>query len=205
MRDKVKFEEEAARQIFQALAKGENKGYVGWFTNDILISKHPMDIAAVDRFLTKVTYEGPSRLYDAIVEACQQTLSRANSPASTRRIVFVITDGEDNQSHTARADAVKAAQRQGVPIFALGMLSSAPGSRGRGREALSKLTKETGGTSVLLDEPGKFLDELLKPLAAEYFVTIHSPALPKGGTHPLQLKCADHGVHVVAPTEYGTD
>jgi VWFA-related protein len=200
--DKIEFEKKAAAQIFEALSTGSNEGYFGWFNQEVHISTHPMQVAEVNQLLSRAKTGGATALYNAVAGACQQRLGHVGNTPPLRRVVFVITDGKDNQSQVSASDVAKLAQQEGVLVFAVGLSSyKAP----EGDRVLTKLAEETGGNAVILEGPGKFLDRLLQPLDTQYFLTFNSPAVPDGKTHALQVKAADHNIKIQAPFGYGTE
>jgi VWFA-related protein len=200
--DKLKFEKKAAAQIFEALSKGNNEGYFGWFNQRVAISAHPMQLSEVNQFLRNANTGGGTALYDAIAQASEQQLHRSSGSSSVRRVLFVITDGEDNQSHIAASDAAKTAQREGVPVFSLCLLSSSP--RATGGAVVKKLAHDTGGNAVVLDSPKEFLGKLLQPLVTQYFL-IFAPPPSKQNLTRLEIKSSDHSIEIAAPSGYSTD
>ena len=115
-----------------------------------------------------------------------------------RRVLFVITDGEDNQSHITATETAKIAQREGVPVFALGLVAWGR----KGGTILQKLAHETGGNAVVLDAPHEFLNKLLRPLSSQYFVTFTSSTIPQGTLRSLEVKSLDHSIKITAPAAY---
>ena len=195
-RDKLDFERKAATQLFEALSNKPNaSGYLGWFSLQAHISTHPVSVTDATEWLKHATAAGPTALYDAIATACLGTLQRGSASEPVRRILFLMTDGEDNQSRISLADAAKAAQSQGVPIFSLGILNDAPIRKGG--IALKNLAKETGGNAVLLDGPGRFLDKLLEPLESEYLLTFDAPPAAAHSVQ-LELRTQNHNLELSA-------
>jgi Ca-activated chloride channel family protein len=93
---------------------------------------------------------GPTALYDALRFACDQRIKGGPSQDSFR-VIVLLSDGEDNQSHNTRNDAIASAQRAGAVIFAVSTDENSYGARGgaRGNETLKHLADETGGIAFL--------------------------------------------------------
>src|SRR5690242_3506742 len=196
-RDKLEFERKAATQLFEALSNKPNAaGYLGWFSLQTHVSAHPVSVTDATEWVKRATVGGPTALYDAVVTACTNTLRRNAATEPARRILFLITDGEDNQSRLHPSDAVKAAQTEGVPIFSVGILNPAPIRKGGA--ALKNLAKETGGNTVLLEGPGHFLDKLLEPLETQYVLTF-DVAHTAPHSVQLELKAPNRKLELVAP------
>jgi VWFA-related protein len=93
---------------------------------------------------------GPTALYDALRFACEQRIKSGPSPDSLR-VIVLLSDGGDNQSHITRNEAIASAQRAGVVILAVSTDENAYGAAGGGRdnETLKHLADETGGMAFL--------------------------------------------------------
>jgi len=205
---KLTFEKKAAQEIFKALSKPGNQGYIGGFNQTVTISTVPMQSPEVSAALAEANAGGGTALYDAISQACDLLAKGADSP-SVRRLLILITDGEDNQSHVTPSEAAKLAERAGVSIFALGFPSrylSPIGQSGgpSGVSVLKKFANDTGGNFVWLEKSTDFLEPLLQPLDSQYFLTFKSAPVPAGKTRDLDIKSADRSVKLFAPSAYAT-
>jgi hypothetical protein len=196
--DKFKFERQATLDIFTKMSK-KGEGYFGYFTHGTSISARPVQAAEIEDFFSKVEPSGGSAVQDAIATACRDTLSRAKNPGTERRILFVISDGDDNQSQLTKQEVVKISQREGVPVFAL-VLAGAIASQGG--EKLKNLARETGGTAIEASAPSQFADKLLTPLDNQYFLTLATPAAPQGRMRKLKIKSNEKAVQIAAPAEF---
>jgi Ca-activated chloride channel homolog len=89
---------------------------------------------------------GGTALRDAIAQAVEHLAAHATR---TRRVLLVISDGNDNAS-LLDAEAVKrAALDRDVALFAIGIASREESDAARrGRDALEELTESTGGTTL---------------------------------------------------------
>ncbi len=96
----------------------------------------------------KMQTGGGTLLYDAVVQACRETMAGQKG----RKAVVVLTDGVDEGSEATLKDAIEAAQRTETMVYAI--LFSEPGWYGMsalgrigssGRSVLSQLARDTGG------------------------------------------------------------
>lgn len=84
---------------------------------------------------------GGTALYDSLIDA---TKKFDEMGAGRPRFVFLISDGEDNQSHASRAEAIKA-----LLVSHAHLIVIFPASAEKRRlEFLSKLAEDTGGIAV---------------------------------------------------------
>ncbi len=84
-----------------------------------------------------------------------------------KKVLVVVTDGEDNTSHVDRDFIVKAAQQSGVIIYAIGLLTDIPDDRTeQARRELDALTRATGGRAFYLNNVGE-TDSAAQEIARE--------------------------------------
>jgi VWFA-related protein len=81
---------------------------------------------------------GGTLLYDAVVEASEDTMKKQQG----RKALMVMSDGGENGSDAAIADAIEAAQRAETLIYSIFF---SDGSYGNSRGTMQRLAKETGG------------------------------------------------------------
>ena len=93
---------------------------------------------------------GGTAMYDAIFTASTEKLMKVHANRPVRRVIILITDGEDNQSRITRPEAIDAAKRAEVTIYAISTNTS--NTRSRGDKVLEKLAEETGGRAFFPDK-----------------------------------------------------
>jgi VWFA-related protein len=86
-------------------------------------------------------YGGGTLLFDAIVDAAQDTMTKQKG----RKALIVLSDGGDNGSDATLKAAVEAAQRAETLIYAILYTEGGFGS-GEGRKIMQELAKESGGS-----------------------------------------------------------
>lgn len=102
-------------------------------------SSDPKDLQEA---LDRIDSRGMTALYDAIVGS----LDHLQKGTNDKKVLLVITDGEDTASRETLEYAVRAAQGSNAVIYAIGLFSDDPGQeKRRGKKALEEITKATGG------------------------------------------------------------
>ncbi|MCU1300786.1 MAG: von Willebrand factor, type [Candidatus Sulfotelmatobacter sp.] len=97
--------------------------------------------------LHQVSAKGSTALYDAIVASA---VHLKNNPHLEKKVLLVITDGQDNMSQeTLQEAAHRLQQANGPTLYAVGLLGS--GMQSSGREALQHLAAGTGGVAYFPD------------------------------------------------------
>jgi VWFA-related protein len=107
-----------------------------------------------------------TRLYDAICQA-----SEFLSGQKGRKVLVLLTDGEDQGSHATRGAALEAAERAEMVIYSV-IVADPLFYWGRGRDfkgeaALAALQQKTGGWMVR-PEAARGLEEIASELRAQY-------------------------------------
>jgi VWFA-related protein len=152
------------------------------FTGDRAQLARALDALQVDRGLAPA--DGPprgTRLYDAIHQAAIGPMSGRRD----RKVLVLLTDGEDQGSLVTRTAALEAAERAGVIVYSV--LVAEPAfywARGRGfqgEEALSALLRKTGGWLVR-EETSDGLAAVAAELRAQYRLG-YAPARGYDGTY----------------------
>jgi len=163
IRDKLRFEEEAAIEFFYStLQRGKDKALVISFDSGVdLLQDFTDDPEKLADKIRKIRAGGGTSLYDAIYLAVNQKLTGQNG----RRVIILITDGDDNSSRVSLTETLEAAQRNEVTLYAISTNSTAffgSKEQERGDKTLKKLAEETGGKAFfplkIQDLASSFLD-----------------------------------------------
>ena len=135
---------------------------------------------------------GATALYDAIALACTDRIGRSEWQSPVRRVVVILSDGQDNQSHITRAKAEAFPVSSGVLVFAISTNSS--GTQLKGDNVLEKTSKATGGmayTGVSRRNIPKIFAQVREQIEAMYYVTYVPPGnLAKDDVHRVDFKPA---------------
>lgn len=138
---------------------------------------------------TKVTGNGGTALYDAILAACNDRMGAPDWNKLTRRVLVVISDGDHNLSHVTRESAAVAAVSSGTMTFSFGAsksgFSSTPSPRGD--KVMGDFAKWTDGDLFSISSQkdlSKALEKVLGLMNGMYLVTY----TPSGGSsRPAEL------------------
>lgn len=129
------------------------------------------------RSLNQIRPRAGTALYDAIGEASAKLQEREG-----RRVMVLVTDGNDTTSKSDFHSALRAAQEAEASIFALAV-RPIPGETGRsvrGEHALITFARMTGGRVFFPSRAGeldRFFDELSELLRTQYLIG-YQPAPP---------------------------
>ena len=126
IRDRLKFEQDAANNfLFSVLRPRKDEAFVMTFDDEPqIIQNFTNDTGALRDQILRTRSGGGTAVYDAIYEACEKELSHpprppGDQPDVVRRVMILISDGEDNLSTHTRSEAIEMAQRTSVVIYSI--------------------------------------------------------------------------------------
>lgn len=100
--------------------------------------------------LAKFDSRGTTAMRDAVRLAIEHLEQKA---AEDKKVLILVTDGEDNTSVIGRDYVIRAAQQSGVLIYAIGILNEIDDEQThRAQRELDALTQATGGQSYYLKD-----------------------------------------------------
>jgi Ca-activated chloride channel homolog len=168
---------------------------------------------------------GATALYDAIYKTCADLLQHApptNTSNDVRRVLVVISDGEDNLSHHSRAEALEIAQRAGIVIYTISSNNdwTVPDAetnpsksfdrkieKGPGDQVLQQFADESGGRAFFpyrVDDLAQSFGQIGNELRSEYSLAYNLPAgqLTDGKFHTIRIEVGQKGLQVHARKGY---
>ncbi len=143
--------------------------------------------------LEKVEARGGTALYDAVVASAEQ-LKLAKLQ---KKVLFVVTDGEDNASRSTLEQAVRWLQVENGPtVYAIGLLGGEEGER-RAKRALETLALRTGGIAFLpktVDQVDEISRTVAHDIRSQYTIG-YKPTTPKsvGGYRTIRVDAHSKG------------
>lgn len=151
--------------------------------SDFVSDKHRLENAVVG-----LRASGGTALWDAVVFA----LNHIGRGQHKKRVVMVITDGDDNQSEVRFQDLVERAERAEVLIYPVGMLGSMAkvprwmggGDSGPARRELGKLAEATGARAHFptdIRECRETMQEIAREVSHQYSLGYYSTNARRDG------------------------
>ena len=145
IRERFKFEQEAAIDfLYRTLRPKKDKALLVTFDSAIeLVQDYTDNPEVLSKAIRQIRPGGGTKMLDAIYLACQEKLKSELG----RKILILISDGDDNLSLETLASTLEMAQKSDVAIFAISTNSSgffaitAP----KADKILKRLAEETGG------------------------------------------------------------
>lgn len=200
---KLRFSKEVAKNFIYTVTRlRKDRAAFMTFDHEIVLHQDFTDkLDLLDRAVDKVNRTGSqTALYDAIWQFTDEKLR--NVPG--RRVIVLITDGDDTFSRADIRDAIDIAQRTETTIFGIstkaGFLGTVPGveaGTGRSREdkLLAQLCEETGGEAFFTGdmlELERAFKRISDELRTQYLIT-YQPIDQNydGRTRKIEVRLAD--------------
>lgn len=134
------------------------------------------DIKKLQAALEHVETRGGTALYDAVIASSDYLMKSKLQ----RKVLFVVTDGEDDASQSSLEQAVqRLAQENGPTVYAIGLLGDEKVRKAR--RALETIADRTGGIAFFppsLDEVDQISRTVAHDIRSQYTIT-YDPTTPK--------------------------
>jgi VWFA-related protein len=132
-----------------AMVKGSNAEdevfIINFNESAVLAKDFTNNTKDLESALRNLDPKGETAMRDALLLGIEHLRHRAHRD---KKVLLVVTDGEDNSSAETQAHLVEVAQQNDVIIYAIGLLGAEePESAARAKKQLKELTQQTGGQS----------------------------------------------------------
>lgn len=167
MRDKREKVNQAVLNFIRASNSQDEVFVVNFSQTPYLDQDFTSDVKLLQAALHQVSSRGSTALYDAVVASA---VHLKNNPRLTKKVLLVITDGQDNMSRETLQDAIRKLQPdKGETVYAIGLTDE--GMTRAGRDALQTLASSTGGVAFFpqsLDEVNEITREVAHDIRSQY-------------------------------------
>jgi Ca-activated chloride channel family protein len=169
MRDKRARVNEAVMNLIKASNQQDDVFVVNFGKTPYLyhdFSSHPHLVVSA---LHQTSSRGSTALYDAVVAS---SVHLRNNPRLNKKVLIVITDGQDNMSRETLQDAMRKLQsNKSATVYAIGLTEE--GMTRSGRQALQDLATSTGGVAFFpqnADEVNEISRNVARDIRSQYTI-----------------------------------
>jgi Ca-activated chloride channel homolog len=177
---------------------------LGFSDQPALVQDLTPDTQALAMAVRNLTLGGGTAVYDAVHFACKR-LSQQKDKGFTRRVLVLLTDGDDNRSELQPALVIEEALRQNVVVIVLDT-SPVPAFDDAKHRNLEKLATETGGQVLPAGNKKqltKAFEELSSRLRSYYLLAYRPSQFTRDGSfHKIQLKTTRRGIRIICRKGY---
>src|SRR6202041_2574570 len=217
IRDRIKFEQDASINfLFSVLRRGRDEAFVMTFDDEPqVVQAFTSDAGLLRDQIMQTRAGGGTAIYDAIYEACQSQLSHpprppGDQPDVVRRVMILISDGDDNLSTHTRGEAIEMAQRTSVVIYTISTstqwiqlsqtdpdkLANRKNHLTEGDKILQVLADETGGRAFFpyhVDDLDQSFQDIGDELRNQYSIAyIPTNYVLDGRYHRIRIEVPEH-------------
>ena len=192
MREKRQKVATAVLNLIKSSNKDDEVAIVNFNDEPYLDQDFTNNLAQMHEALDRLDSRGGTALYDAVIASSDHL---AKAAKRDKKVLLVITDGEDNESSNSLEQAVRAVQDENGPvIYTIGILGH-EGKERRAKRALEALSLQTGGVAFFPKDLGE-VDEISQQIAHDirnqYSIT-YKPTNPQTNGGYRTVKVVAHG------------
>ena len=205
IRQRFQFEQDSAVEfLHQILHRGDLAFVEGFDIKADLAQGFTDNIALLNQGIRKLRPGGGTALFDALHKACRDQMLTLREEGAFRRILVLVSDGDDNYSRSQASDAIKMCQRAETLVYAISTNISS--GKNRGDEVLRVISDATGGQAfypVRIEDVATGFNKIEEELRSQYSL-IYRPAAFKndGSFRTINLQAFDRRYKVRVHTGY---
>jgi len=215
-------EQAAAKKFVRSVLQSQDQAFVMNFDTDVRLLKdftgataelgQAIDSAEINttgRSILAASGEKPTggtHLFDAVFLASSELMKTRVG----RKVLVLVTDGEDQGSKTTLAGSIESAEKADVIVYSI--VVSDPefynmmGSTYHGSAGVRRLARETGGSTIrvkTVDEIGQAFDQIARELRSQYRLGYSPAGLRHDGSfRRIEVKVRSHNYTVRARAGY---
>ena len=175
MRDKRARVNQAVVNLIRASNSQDEVFVVNFGQTPYLDQDFTSDVNLLQAALRQTSTRGSTALYDAVVAS---NVHLHNNPRLNKKVLLVITDGQDNMSRETLEDATRKLQtNKGATLYAIGITDE--GMTRSARQALQDLATSTGGVAFFaqsLDEVDSISRSIAHDIRSQYLLAYNPGA-----------------------------
>jgi Ca-activated chloride channel family protein len=184
MRDKRPRVNEAAITLVQA-SNPSDEAFVVNFNDDFYLDldkDFTNSVPELKEALERIDSRGSTALYDAIIGS----LDHLKKASKDKRVLLIVTDGEDNTSHNSLEKTIREIQRTDTVIYAIGLLSQERKKEAkRAKKALEQIAAASGGVSYFpedVEDVHHICEQVAHDIRNQYILAYYPTNTRRDGT-----------------------
>lgn len=171
IRDRFLFEQQAAVEfLHQTIRPKTDKAFVLAFDEVWDVTQDfTNDLDKLTKGVNAIRPGGGTAMWDAVYYACRDKLLKDSSGETVRRVIILVSDGDDNQSRALRSEAIEMAQRAGVIVYTIS--TNLSNIHDTGDHNLKMLADATGGQAFFpfkLQNLAEDFNDIQQELRSQY-------------------------------------
>jgi VWFA-related protein len=184
MRDKRPRVNEAAITLVEA-SNPQDQAFVVNFNDDFYLDldkDFTSSIPELKEALERIDSRGSTALYDAIIGS----LDHLKKASKDKRVLLVVTDGEDNSSHNSLEKTLREIQKTDTVIYTIGLLGDEKRKeKNNAMRALKRIAEASGGLAFFpesVDDVHSICEQVAHDIRNQYTLAYYPSNARKDGT-----------------------
>src|SRR5690242_3103653 len=184
MRDKRPKVNEAAITLVQA-SNPQDEAFVVNFNDDFYLDldkDFTSSVPELKEALERIDSRGSTALYDAIIGS----LDHLKKASKDKRVLLVVTDGEDNSSHNSLEKTLREIQKTDTVIYTIGLLGDEKRKeKNNAMRALKRIAEASGGLAFFpesVDDVHSICEQVAHDIRNQYTLAYYPSNARKDGT-----------------------
>lgn len=192
IRDRFRFQQEAAIEFINSVVRPDvDRAVVVSFDSSVNpVSELTGDPEELAESIRELRPGGGTALYDAILHTCRDKLMLDRPRHKFRRALVILSDGEDNQSHYTRDQALEMAHRADAVLYTISTNISRVQTSGD--KVLKYYAEETGGLVFFpfkVEDLTQSFENIANELRHQYNILYRPEPLEADGLyHPVRIR-----------------
>ncbi len=188
----LSLEKQTAKQFLQSMLREQDLAMVMSFDrNPSIATDLTADMKQLEKAIDAISIGQGTSLHDAVYRVCAEKLINQGG----RKVIILISDGEDTTSQMKFANAIDSVQRADATVYAISNRISTEGSFGNAR-TLKQYAESTGGRaffSASMQDIKKAFDLIQQELQDQYILSYDSSNTAQDGSYrKLKVLLTNH-------------
>jgi Ca-activated chloride channel family protein len=184
MRDKRPRVNEAALTLVES-SNPQDEAFVVNFNDDFYLDldkDFTNSIPELKEALERIDSRGSTALFDAVIGS----LDHLKKAAKDKRVLLVVTDGEDNSSHNSLEKTIREIQKTDTVIYTIGLLGDEKRKdKNHAMKALKQIAEASGGLAFFpesVDDVHTICEQVAHDIRNQYTLAYYPSNTRKDGT-----------------------
>ena len=150
IRTRFKFEQDSAYDFFRQVLQPKDRAFIEGFDIELALTQdYTNNPALLDEGIRKLRPGGGTALFDSLYKTCRDQMLSLSDDITVRKVIVLVSDGDDNYSRALESDAIKMCQRAETVVYTISTDTSP--TKGKGGEVLQTIADSTGGRAFFPD------------------------------------------------------
>jgi VWFA-related protein len=205
IRGRFDFEQDAAIGFLLQVLHQNDRAFVEGFDVQVDIAQgFTNNVALLNQGIKKLRPGGGTALFDALYATCRDQMLTLRETGAIRKTLILVSDGDDNYSHSLESDAIKECQRAETTVYTISTNISP--SKDKGDDVLQAISNATGGRAFFptrLEDVGANFNSIQEELRSQYLLQYRPANFKQDGSfRTIYLHALDPRYNVRAHTGY---